>query len=147
MPYRVTIRSKILTILCGVAIVSAGITSYIGYNSARDALEWQAFNRLTAVREMKAAQVEGYLQQISDQIITFSEDRMIVDAVTALRSGFRSIAAELNVTQARRDRLDEELRLYYQNEFLSRLNPNLDRDGILSPYWPADAESRILQYN
>jgi methyl-accepting chemotaxis protein len=147
MSFRLTIRSKILTILCGVAIVSAGVTSYIGYNSARDALEREAFNRLTAVREMKAAQVEDYFQQISDQIITFSEDRMIVDAMRALRLGFRSIAVDLSVTQARRDRLDEELRLYYQNEFLSRLNPNLDRDGILSQYWPADVETRVLQYH
>jgi methyl-accepting chemotaxis protein len=146
MSYRVTIRTKILAILCGVAIVSAGITSYIGYNSARDALEREAFNRLTAVREMKAAQIKDYFQQIGDQIITFSEDRMIIDAVRAFRSGFQGLAGELNVTQAQRDRFDDELSLYYENEFLARLNPNLERTAILSRYWPADLETRILQY-
>jgi methyl-accepting chemotaxis protein len=147
MAHRLTIRTKILAILCGVSIASAGITSYIGYSSAHEALEREAFNRLTAVREMKAAQVEDYFQQISDQIITFSEDRMIIDAVRALRSGFQDIAGELNLMQAQRDRFDDELHLYYENEFLARLNPNLERAGLLSRYWPADVETRVLQYH
>jgi hypothetical protein len=59
---KMTIRRKVLIILTLVAVVSAGTTSYIGYRTARAALEEQSFARLTAVREMKANQVEGSVQ-------------------------------------------------------------------------------------
>ena len=76
MQLKLTISRKLLIILTLVAVVSAGTTSFIGYRTARPALEQQSFARLTAVREMKANQVEDYFGQISNQVITFSESRI-----------------------------------------------------------------------
>jgi hypothetical protein len=42
---KMTIRRKVLIILTLVAVVSAGTTSYIGYRTARGALEEQSFAR------------------------------------------------------------------------------------------------------
>lgn len=145
MKFRMTIRSKILSILATVAIVSAGVTAVTGYRTARTALETEAFRRLTAVREMKAQQVEDYFRQIADQVVTYSEDRMIVDAVRAFTRSATTVGAELGVGAARQTAIDAELRLHYQNEFVPRLEDNLADRVVSNDYWPRDAAGRALQ--
>ena len=66
------IGTRILIALSVVAIVAVGISGYISYSSGRKTLEKESFNKLAAVREMKANQVEDYFQQITDQIITLT---------------------------------------------------------------------------
>ena len=56
------IRHKILTATAGIAIAAAGVASVVGYVQSRSALRAASFDRLTAVREMKAAQIEGYFE-------------------------------------------------------------------------------------
>lgn len=141
-----TIRAKILIILSTVAIVSAGISSLLGYRTARKALERQSFDKLTAVREMKANQVEDYFQQIVDQIVTFSRSRMTVDAMRAFGNAFSELENEVGWGEQEIEDADLELRLYYQKEFLPRLNANLESAANLSSYWPTDRSSRVLQY-
>jgi methyl-accepting chemotaxis protein len=143
---RLTIRVKILTVLAASTVLSVGLTSLIGYFMARQSLERESFKTLTAVRELKASQVEDYFLQITDQVVTFSEDRMIVDAMKAFKTAFQSMKSEPTLNQDRRVDFDRQLRLYYQEEFLSRLNPNLAREAFLSAYWPFDSRTRFLQY-
>jgi methyl-accepting chemotaxis protein len=118
---KMTIRRKVLIILTLVAVVSAGTTSYIGYRTARAALEEQSFARLTAVREMKANQVEDYFRQISAQVITFSDSRMVVEAMREFRSAFEALEEELAIGETESERRDLALRLFYEESFLPRL--------------------------
>lgn len=53
---------KILIILTSVAIVAVGINGYIEYRAAKTSLEEESFNKLTAIREMKANQIENYFE-------------------------------------------------------------------------------------
>jgi hypothetical protein len=97
------------------------VTSLISYLTARQAVEHQAFEKLIAVREMKGNQIEDYVGQITDQILTLSESRMVVDAMNDLRSGFDEIDDELALDPGELEQRDRRLRLYYQDQFLSRL--------------------------
>ncbi len=142
---RLTIRNKLLVILTAVAVVSAGISVFLGYTSARRTLEDHTFSELTVIREMKADQVEGYIQEIVDQTVTFSNDRMIVDAARDFRRAFESIGRELNPEQNQADEIDLRLRLYYQKEFLPRLADNLGDADSLARFWPPSRDARILQ--
>ena len=54
------IRTKLLIVLVLVAGASAGIYAFIEYRAAKQALLEESFNKLTAVREMKAQQIEDY---------------------------------------------------------------------------------------
>ncbi len=146
MPRRLKIRTKLVAILSATTLVATGVTSTVGYHMARQTLEQESFRKLTAVREMKASQVEDYFRQIFDQIVTFSEDRMIIDAMRRFRSAFTDFSAQATVDPAKLAAADLELRLYYQKEFLPRLNPNLDGEAPLSAYWPTEAGVRALQY-
>ena len=128
-----------------VAVIAAGVAAYVGYKDGRSALEKQAFAKLTAVREMKASHVEDYFQQIRRQVLTFSEDRMVIDAMRNFRSAFQSLDTELNLGEVLSEG-DLQLKLYYQNEFLPRLNRNLSRDAVLADFWPDNETVRALQY-
>jgi anti-anti-sigma regulatory factor/HAMP domain-containing protein len=142
---RLTIRNKLLVILTGVAVLSAGVSAYLGYTSARDTLEEHTFSELTVVREMKADQVEDYFRQIVNQTVTFSSDRMIVDAALEFRRAFGSIGRDLHLGQTQRNEADLRLRMYYQQEFLPRLAENLGEADSVSPFWPPSREARVLQ--
>jgi anti-anti-sigma regulatory factor/HAMP domain-containing protein len=142
---RMTIRAKILTVLATVAIASTGVTAMVSYHTARRALEEEAFRGLTAVREMKAQQVEDYFQQITDQIVTYSADRMIAQAAVAFRQAAARVRSDLGIGASRQATIDAELRLQYQRGFLPRLEANSDEAPVLNEFWPRDAAGRVLQ--
>jgi methyl-accepting chemotaxis protein len=77
----------------------------------------EALNKLTAVREVKKNAIERYFQSIQDQIITFSQDLMIVDAMSGFRNHFHNFRTDNNITDADIARMREHLRNYYQNEY------------------------------
>jgi PAS domain S-box-containing protein len=138
------IRTKILIAFSSIAIVTVGVSGLIGFTIARSALEEESFNKLTAVREMNAIQIEDYFQQLSDQVVTLSEDRMIIDAMRAFDGGLHDIDTTLSIEEA--ESIDSKLRGYYQDEFLERLIPNLLRETSVSDYLPEETRTRILQY-
>ena len=91
MLHSMKLTTKILLLLLTVGIGSVALYGYGGYVTARNALERDSFNKLTAVREMKASQIEDYFRTIRHQIVTFSENRMIVEAMGPV---FRSSSAK-----------------------------------------------------
>lgn len=140
------IGTKILIAFSSIAILSVVVMGVIAFSTGRTTLQEEAFNKLTAVREMKANQIEDYFQQITNQIITFSADRMIVDAMRAFDDGLHDIEAELTLSDEDLVNLDARLYQHYENSFLSRLIPNLMQDVSVPDYWPEDERSRILQH-
>jgi len=146
MARTLSIRNKILGMLVIVSVLAAGISAFSGFTIARGALEKQEFKKLTAVREMKAREIEAYLRQIHSQVQTLSEDRMIVNAMKAFTTAFQEVVPELALDDAAFRRNDEELKLYYLNEFLPRLNKNSPEPRSLSNFWPEDDSTRLLQY-
>jgi anti-anti-sigma regulatory factor/HAMP domain-containing protein len=142
-----TIRTKLTVYIAAVAIASAGVTAWIGYDTAREALERQSFEKLTAVREMKANQVEDYFKQIRDQIASFAENRMIVQAMADFGSSFQTISDEWDTGSQPQDDVDTALRLYYEREFLERLKQATPLTQITAlDFWPTSRNARIAQY-
>ena len=144
---RSTIRTKILVVLTAVAVVSVGVSSWIGFSTTRRALEEQAFRKLTAAREMRADHIEDYFQQIVHQAVTLSESRAAIDAIRDFRSAFSRLETENLIGGETVAEQDLSLRLYYQQEYLPRLNANLETQVNLMSYWPAAGATRALQYH
>jgi len=142
---RIRIRTKIILILTFIAILTLGIMGYISYTIGVDTLETEAFNQLTAIREMKASQIEDYFQLISDQIITLSEDRMIIDAMETFEQTHENIASELDLSDDTITEWESNLRGYYQDEYLTRLLPNLMQDATVDAYWPQGSNPILMQ--
>ncbi|MFC1744200.1 hypothetical protein ACFL35_09400 [Candidatus Riflebacteria bacterium] len=120
------IRTKILLILSSVAIIAAAITGYLGYSTAKNSLKKESFNKLTAIRELKASQVEEYFHIIQYQVQTLSEDRMIIEALRAFKEGFEKIESVHRISDIAMMELDSRLKNHYKVEFLKRLIPRLE---------------------
>jgi methyl-accepting chemotaxis protein len=128
-----------------IAIVAVGVTGFIGFTIAKNALQAESLNKLTAVREMKANQIEDYFQQISGQVVTLSEDRMIVEATKAFDDSYRENDSELDRSQEEVGEAANKLRGYYSEEYLSRLIPNLQSSVSVDEFWPEETTTQLLQ--
>ena len=117
---RLKIGTKILFVTVGMLLVVIVVVSLVSDLSARNALEQDTFSRLTAVREMKAQQVEDYIQEIRNQIVTFSENNTIVHAMKDLGTAYRNANQDV-IDEGQRDTgaLDKRLKAYYRKEFLA----------------------------
>jgi PAS domain S-box-containing protein len=139
------IGTKILIAFTLVAIVAVSLVGFFAFTTGSSALEEESFNKLTAVREMKASQIEDYFQLIENQVITLSQDRMIIEAMRDLDDGIHAIEGDLGITETEMQEIDARLREYYEEEFLPRLTPNLLEDVSVEDFWPEDGKTRVLQ--
>lgn len=112
-------------------------------------LRKQALEQLTNAREVKRAAILRYLKRIHDQILTFSEDRMVVDAMRQLSASFNSVIAEQNVTGDDMERMRRELLSYYTGDFSSEYRKhNSGRSPNAEQFFQQlDSESIALQYH
>ncbi len=128
-----------------ISFLSMLVVGIISYQRAKSSLQDESFNRLTAVREMKAGQIEDYFQFISDQVSTFAEDRMIVRATNKLKESFNSIEQELNYAPQQKHMADSSLNAYFTYEYLPRLNKNLTVKTDIEKESSKDIRTRLLQ--
>ncbi|MFH1999091.1 MAG: cache domain-containing protein, partial [Planctomycetota bacterium] len=141
----IPLKIKLNSLFLLMSLVPLILVGFLAYNRASSALGQQAFNQLTSIREAKGKQIESCFQQIHDQILTLSESHMISNYAANLKKAFWAI--DQNISDSEYKRMEASVKNYYQSEYLSRLNKNLDRARSVSDYWPADRESVILQYN
>jgi signal transduction histidine kinase len=86
---KVTTKLQLSFLLVG--FLSIGVTGWQAFENARSTIETMTFDRLTSIRETKRRQIEAYFQQIQNQAITLSEDRMIVEATERFTAAFRPV--------------------------------------------------------
>ena len=141
------IRNKLLALLAVVALLPMFLLGYSMYQSASKGIEKQAFAQLTAIRTVKAKQIEDYFTQIDNQIQTFSQNLAIVEAMKEFPAALASARSEVQVDEAQMDEMKQDLLGYYQNEFgrvykeKTSSNPNLKAQIA-----PLDKDSVYLQY-
>ncbi len=111
-------------------------------------LRKEAFDKLTAVREVKRAAVERYFQSINDQIITFSEDKMVVHAMRQFRDFFNAFRPDSTVSSDELERMRRELLTYYTGEFSAEYRTqNNNKSPDAERYFrQLDDDSIALQY-
>lgn len=97
----------------------------------------EAFTKLDAIRTIKANAIQRYLNTIKSQIVTFSSDRMVVDAMHEFSGKFRTYRSENGYGPADISRMKRELRSYYTDQYLAEYavqngNSDVDIDGIFA---------------
>jgi methyl-accepting chemotaxis protein len=111
------LKSKFLVAYLAVGLIPFAIITYISFDQAQKALSKQAFGQLLSMRDVKKAQSENYLQTMKNQIITFSEDLMIVDAMSQLSKDFALFTKENNLGPKEIGELRKKLATYYSGDF------------------------------
>ncbi len=109
----------------------------------------EAFAKLTAVREVKRAAVERYFQSIRNQILTFSEDKMVVDAASEFPAAFRQVVNQAGLTDTDIQRMRAELLTYYTDQFAPKyMEENSGKSPDAQRYFDQlDKDSIVLQYH
>ncbi|MBI2423482.1 MAG: methyl-accepting chemotaxis protein [Candidatus Hydrogenedentes bacterium] len=77
----------------------------------------EAFNRLSAIRETKRVSIENHFKGIEGHMLTFSRDRMVVEAMEAFAGAFPQMQAENLIEADQLARMKEDLRTYYTEQF------------------------------
>lgn len=147
------IRGKLLLVLVTISLVTLVAVAVLEFQVTRTALERASFDKLTAVREMKAQQIEDYFDTINKQMLTFAENETVINALKSFTLAFKIIegeAARRNADLGLHDAVSsesEELRAYYHDQFYARLSANLvDPEAInLDQFIPEGAATRYLQ--
>lgn len=103
-------------------IISSVVLGYTASSSAYQALEDSSKSRLTAVRDITKGRIEDYLNTLNKQVKTFSNDRMIVDAMRQFSSAYNNYSQQSPqaIELAR-----EELKTYYRTQF----NPEYEKQN------------------
>lgn len=102
------------------------------------------FDQLTSIRSTKKLNIEDYFSIIRNQILSFSEDKMIVNAMKEFKESFH-VAAD-HISKDEIAKMAQNLEMYYENEFLPRLNANTDHPQSLNRYWVGEDLTTYLQY-
>ena len=148
-----TIRSKIILVLIAISVVILTATALIEFQITRSALERASFDKLTAVREMKAQQIEDYFSTINKQMLTFAESEAVENAVQSFSLAFNIIEGQASRRQADLESQDsvlseaERIADYYRGAFFARLRPNLMDDSRIEEenFLPEKGASSYLQ--
>lgn len=154
-----SLRTRLILVLLGcgiVPLVVVGLSNYStanhGMNSisdkARQSLTNSAEEQLTALREVKKQQIVDYFETIRKQIQTFSENKMVVDALSTLRPAFREFQSNAQIEGDRVKELRDELYTYYANEFSAEYkNQNAGNSPDVKTYFDQlDDEAVVLQH-
>ena len=140
------IATKILLVIVSITLAVIVVSLMVSNYSTRKALEQEAFDRLTVVREVKSQQIEDYFQSIRHQVVTFSENLMIVDAMRHFSQSFHSLQGELVPRSQDYAGAVPALEAYYRDEFFPRLTSNQSDVAHLENYWPGQRAGELLQY-
>ncbi len=111
-------------------------------------MESKAAGLLTSQQEIKTKQVEAYFAQIRDQILTFSENRMVVEGMRHFPKAFDNFREEAGIADAEINALKEELTNYYTDEFgVEYASQNDGKDTVVDDLIaPLDDDSIALQH-
>ncbi len=137
------IGKKLIIFFLSVGVIPLAIVGIMAYTQAASALQEQASNQLVAVREMKKSMIEDYFGSIRNQIITLSEDQMIIDAMKEFTEAFFLVEREYGET-FRRNRQQLLGNLSDRYRYQQTNTPGAASDAA-SRWMPPKRVSRILQ--
>jgi methyl-accepting chemotaxis protein len=140
------IRKKLITLFLLVGIVPMVIALWAAYNNSSKALTDQAFNQLVSIRESKKSEIVGYFDTIGKQVVTLSENTMVVDAMRAFRPAFHSIKGDLGLTGSDMATYRDSVKGYYTGQFAPTFREKsvdtVNAEGLV----PTEDASIALQY-
>lgn len=139
-----SIRSKLTFFFLLVGIIPFTIMAILSYIQSKEEIEYIVFSELTALRHTKANQIENYFQQIANEVVTFSDNLMIIDAMAEFDEAFDKIPTEANTAMMATYKND--VKSYYQNEFIPRINEAAHKEHDINNYLVTDKIPTILQY-
>jgi methyl-accepting chemotaxis protein len=114
---KMKLKTKLLIAFLCVGIIPSAVMTGVSLYKAESALHDQTFNQMKAMRDIKKGEIERYLQTVRDQTLVFSEDEMIVTAMSEFSEAFDSFRSENTISDDDISGLRNKLAGYYRNDF------------------------------
>lgn len=105
-------------------MLSVGIYSY---QESSKVLKDEALQKLVAVRQVKEEAIKRYFEGIKNQVVTFSHNVMIEDAMEAFNKSFASYTQDQNLTDSDISAYKSKLVDFYKNQFEKKYK---DENGV-----------------
>ena len=142
-----SISRKLFALLFLVGVVPMLIVAVLMYQSAYNGIESKSLDQLEAIKTVKANQVKDYFHFIENQVLAFSENRMIVEAMSEFPAAEQSAREEAGVTDAQLVAMKKDLQGYYAQEFGKEyVNRNPGKKPPLKDQFQLDDDSLFLQH-
>lgn len=138
-----SLRAKLTIIFVLIAVAGVAISAAATLRIGQDALKATMFGKLTAVRALKAQQIEDYFSLISSQAKTLSRDTMIVNVIQKFAADAESLIGDAKRTLGDKD--DDVLRRYYIEHFIPRILHDDSAKKDLEAYLPTELVAKSLQ--
>ncbi|WP_170481880.1 response regulator [Ruegeria arenilitoris] len=140
-----TIGTKLAAISIVISMAAVCIAAVLAGYSSNEALKRAAFERLTAVRELKAQQIEGYFSQVENELRFLSQSASLKDHLQQLRRGIVYLkTSEDLVAQEYQDDLIQ----FYLEDFHGRYEAETGTradDAVIDSLLPNDPLAAFLQ--
>jgi methyl-accepting chemotaxis protein len=145
----IRIRPKLLILFLFIGLSAMLFVGWWASSRAKEALLEKSYAQLESIREIKRQAVERYFTKIQNQILTFSENLMVIEAMQSFKTAFRSIREDNGYTAQDISRMAEELKTYYTQQFSAEFRKQNDgRDpAALSYFDQLDPDSIAAQYH
>lgn len=145
---RNSIRRKLLLGMLVVAFIPLLSLAAAVYWSAERTATDKTAAQLEAIKDLKTQQLQHYFQTLEGQVATFAENRMVVEALKDFRTSFRTVIEENELTKPDLEKLRQQLRTFYTNEFaeLYKERANGKSSNITSALDALRDEAVFLQY-
>ena len=136
---------KIFLALLFVGLLSTSLFSVVMYVVARRDIETEAIKKLTAIREVKAGEVEHEFSEIRKQIAAFAEDYMVVEAMLEFKQAFAELEKEAQADPGLVEQARLDLRDFQKRKFLPQLNANSEAAYSAEDIMPQNPAAILLQ--
>ena len=125
MKINLKMRLALTFLILGISPVV--LMSFVVYKFGKDSLIQNRLDSLDAVEKITIKSVNRYLKSIENQIITFANNKMVVDSAVGFKKHFANFIEDNEIEHENISRMKHSLWEYYQRDFADeykRSNPN-----------------------
>ncbi len=142
-PWTWSLTSRLVTLCVLIGVGSIGLVSSLIYGKLHDTLLEEGIAHLESIRDNRKRSIESHLfGAIDDELKTFSESLMVVDAVQAFSAGWDALPQEFEEMLGSHD---DDIVQYYDTEYRPRLvDAGGDWQGA-GAYLPQTDAGKLLQ--
>lgn len=125
---QISFRYKLIASILIVSTIPLIVSAFYNLHHSTEALKHAAFEKLESAKESKNKSISRYLSSITNQIITLSHNKMLVDATNEFNIAFK---AESNAPT--KEELDK-LKSYYDKDFATEYKNKNETEVSISNY-------------
>lgn len=135
---KLTVGASLL-MLVPVVVVSA-VLGWIAVDNGRQALETKSHHQMIALKNSSQEAVENYFKMVRAQMITLSDNRMIVDALGSLPNAYKNYQSSVEATgeagAPKLEQMRQDLQAHYNGAFLQEYRKQNGGSALDVDKWP-----------